>query len=354
MMKNKNFKKTRKLFTNFRTLKGNFMTNKLKEVPIFTATDDNYIPFLAVTLESMRENCSPDYKYVVKVLNSGISAENIEKIKKYESDNISVDFVDVTPSLSKLEQTLHTCIYYTKVTYYRLFITSLFPNYDKALYLDPDIVIRSDVADLYNIDIGNNLVGATTDEFVANWEKVQPYISKGLGFSTHKNYFNAGVLVMNLKEMRRQGFEEQFIDLLAKYKFVVQDQDYLNVMCKDQVHYISGLWDKMPCTEDVDVKDIHLIHYNLIWKPWHAEVPYGDEFWKYVDMTEFKDYIHNIRDNYSAEKYKKDVDNFNGFMDMIVAEGENPNNYYNTFIKPKDEDEGFSGFQFVQTVMANI
>ena len=339
----------RRNYNNFK--RGNNMKIK-KEIPIFTATDDNYVPFLAVTLQSMLDNSSKDYKYVIKILNSGISEENVAKIKKYERDNFSVEFVDVCKSLEDLGLRLHTCIYYTQVTYYRLFIPTLYPQYDKALYLDPDIVIRSDVAKLFNINIGNKLVGATTDEFVMSLPKIQPYMVKCLGLDNVVNYFNAGVLIMNLKEMRKQDFEGKFIDLLSKYKFVVQDQDYLNVICKNQVHYISGLWDKMPCTADVDVSKIHLIHYNLIWKPWHAEVPYGEEFWYYVDKTEYKDFIHNIRDNYSVEKYNQDIANFNNFMDRIAEDGENPNNYYNTFVKPEEDGEGFAEFAFVEEVMA--
>ena len=338
-MRNKKTIKKGYVFINNK--KGNNMANKtLKEVPIFTATDDNYIPFLAVTLQSLKDNSSKNYKYIIKILNSGINAENIAKISKYNCENIDIEFVDVRNSLEELGNKLHTCIYYTQVTYYRLFIPTLYPQYDKALYLDPDIVIRTDVAKLFNINIGNNLVGATTDEFVMSLPKIQPYMTKCLGLEHVTKYFNAGVLIMNLKEMRKQNFEGQFIDLLDKYKFVVQDQDYLNVICKNQVHYVSGMWDKMPCVEDVDVSKIYIIHYNLIWKPWHAEVPYGDEFWYYVDKTEYKDVIHEIRDNYSAEKYKQDIANFDGFMDRIAIDGENPNNYYNTYVKPTEEGEG--------------
>jgi lipopolysaccharide biosynthesis glycosyltransferase len=287
----------------------------------------------------MLENASPNYKYVIKILNSGINADNVAKIKKYERDNVSIEFVNVCKSLEELGLRLHTCIYYTQVTYYRLFIPTLYPQFDKALYLDPDIVVRGDISKLFNINIGNNLVGATTDEFVINYEKVHDYITKGLGINKLRDYFNAGILIMNLKEMRRQNFEDTFVDLLTKYKFIVQDQDYLNVICKNQVHYISGMWDKMPCVEDVDISKINIIHYNLIWKPWHAEVPYGEEFWYYVDKTEYKDVIHGIRDNYSVEKYKQDVANFEGFMDKIVEEANNPNNYNYTYVNT-GEDEG--------------
>lgn len=309
----------------------------LKEIPIFTATDDNYIPFLAVTLESMLANCSNEYNYSVKVLTTTVSEENIKKIQRYNRDNVDIEFVDVRNSLEELGLRLHTCIYYTQTTYYRLFIPSLYPNYDKILYLDCDIVVTGDVSKLYNTNIGNNLVGATSDQFVLCTPKVHSYVKEALGYNKLGDYFNAGVLIMNLKEMREQNFEEQFVDLLARYKFVVQDQDYLNIICKGKVHYINGSWDKMPCGEYTDINKVNLIHYNLIWKPWHAEVSYSDEFWKYVDKTEYAEVIHNIRNNYTEEQYAQDVKNFDGFMDVIVSEVDNPNNYYNLFIKPAEE-----------------
>jgi len=346
-MKNKKIIKRGYVFIN--TKKENSMNKIIKEIPIFTATDDNYIPFLAVTLQSMLDNSSKEYKYSIKVLNSGISEENIAKIQKFNRDNFDVEFVDVRKPLEELGLRLHTCIYYTQTTYYRLFIPSMYPQYDKVLYLDCDIVVRSDVAKLYNINIGNKLVGATTDEFVMSYPRIQPYMTKCLGLNKVSDYFNAGILIMNLKEMREQRFEDTFIDLLSKYKFVVQDQDYLNVICKNKVYYISGMWDKMPCVEDVDISKINIVHYNLIWKPWHAEIPYGDEFWKYVDKTEYKDIIHNIRDNYSKEQYQKDITNFESFMDKIVDDIDNPNNYYNTFVKNEEGDEEVP---FAKEVMA--
>ena len=339
-MRNKKIIKKGYVFINN---KGNNMNKKIKEVPIFTATDDNYIPFLAVTLQSMLDNSSKNYHYSVKVLNSGISEENIAKIKKFERDNLKVEFVDVRKPLEELNSRLHTCIYYTQATYYRLFIPSMYPQYDKALYIDCDIVIRADIAKLYNINIGNKLVGATTDEFVMNYPSIQPYFTQCLGLNKVSDYFNAGVLIMNLKQMREQKFEETFVDLLGKYKFVVQDQDYLNVICKDKVHYISGMWDKMPCVEDVDVSKINLIHYNLIWKPHKADIPYGDEFWKYADKTEYAQEIHKMRKNYTAEKYQQEVDNFHMFMGKIIEEIDNPNNYYNMYVKSEEDDaEGFA------------
>lgn len=306
---------------------------KRKEIPIFFAADDNYIPFLAVSIKSMLENASTNYKYVIKILHTNISNDNMKKILKLNSKNVDIEFVDVTNLVNSLNHRLHTCIYYTQTTYFRLFIPNLYPQYKKVIYLDCDIVVRQDISKLYNTNIGNNLLGAATDQFVVYYEKVHNYIYEGLGFDKLQNYFNAGILIMNLKELRAQNFEEKFINLLEKYKFIVQDQDYLNIICKDKVFYIDPNWNAMPCNETLSLNNINLIHYNLIWKPWHADVLYSDEFWKYVNMTQFADEIKEIKDNYSKEKYDEDVSNFNNFMECIANEGKNPNNYYHKFIE---------------------
>ena len=311
------------------------MTTINKEIPIFTACDDNYLPFLAVTLQSIKQNASKDYNYSFRVLHSGIKADNIEKIMKYNSENFKVEFVDVRELLKDVMARLHTCIYYTQTTYYRLFIANLYPQYDKIIYVDTDVVVRGDISQLYNIEIGDNLVGATREDYVMTDPYIQPYFVKVLGLPRHEDYFNAGLLLMNLDQFRKQKFEDQFVDLLNKYKFVVQDQDYLNVICQDKVEYIDPMWNKSPCNPNVKVEDIKLIHYKLIWKPWHAEVPYGDEFWKYVEQTEFKDIIKNIRANYTEEKYQKDIDDYQGFMTAIHNELNNPNNYYHVYLKDK-------------------
>ena len=304
-----------------------------KEIPIFFASDDNYVPFLAVSIKSMLENASKNYKYVIKILHTNISSENIKKIKELQTDYSNIEFVNVSKSLDTLNDKLHTCIYYTQTTYYRLFIPTLYPQYNKALYLDCDIVVRGDISKLYNTKINNNLLGAISDQFVCYYTKVHDYIKNGLGFDKITNYFNAGILVMNLKQLRNFNFETKFAELLQKYKFIVQDQDYLNIICKDKIHYIDESWNTQPCQENIKLENINLIHYNLIWKPWHAEILHGEEFWKYSKLTNFSEEIKQIKDNYTNEMYQNDVSNFDMFMDKIVEEGLNPNNYYNKLIR---------------------
>ena len=78
------------------------MNTKFKgEVPIFFAVDDNYIPFLGVALKSLIENSSKEYKYIVKVLYTSVTKTNMEKIKKYGSNGVNIEFIDVKITIDR-------------------------------------------------------------------------------------------------------------------------------------------------------------------------------------------------------------------------------------------------------------
>ena len=227
-------------------------------LPIFYAVDDDYLPFLAVSIHSLISNSSPNYDYYIKILYTNISEKNIIEIKKYEKENVKIEFVDLNYYIKKVENQLYTRDYYSKNTYFRLSIPELYPQYTKAVYLDSDTVILGDIADLYNTDIGDNLVGAVPDESVQNIVEFQEYVEKVVGVASYKNYFNAGILVMNLDELRKFKFQEKFMYLLQTVKFAVaQDQDYLNRLCKGRVRIISNVWDKMPIeNKKIMIEDI--------------------------------------------------------------------------------------------------
>lgn len=140
---------------------------KYKEIiPIFFAVDEQYVPFLAVTLQSLVKNSSQEYYYVIKVLYTNLSEESKEKINKYTKENINIEYVDLNYYIEKIKGKLYTRDYFSMTTYFRLFISNLYPQYNKAIYLDSDIVLLSDIAELYNIDIGDNLLGAVPDDII--------------------------------------------------------------------------------------------------------------------------------------------------------------------------------------------
>lgn len=293
----------------------NLSINK-KPVELFFACDDNYIPCFAVVMQSIMEHADMYRAYNIRVLHSGnICKENQERIlDKYNKFNIHIEFVDITDCLTEMSNRLHTRDYYSKSTYYRLFIPSMYPELDKALYVDCDIALLDDVAKLFDIELSENYVGAIPDESVQITPAFQKYVENRIGVKSYKEYFNAGVLLMNLRKLREINFENLFWALLGRVTFTVaQDQDYLNTICNGHVHFISQGWNKMPLRKNVPDEDISLIHYNLSFKPWHLDnVLYEEYFWEYANKCPYKDDIYNIKKNYNVvmqEKSNKETEN---------------------------------------------
>lgn len=299
------------------------MNKENKVIPVFFAVDDGYIPFLAVSLQSLIDNSSKENKYEIKILYTKVTKENMLKIKKLEKENISIEFVNLNNQLKEIKNKLYTRNYFSNTTYFRLFIPELYPQYDKALYLDSDTAILVDVADLYNEDIGTNLVAGIPDGAVQTIEVFQEYVEKVVGVANYNNYFNAGILLMNLEELRKYKFQEKFLYLLDKIKFeVAQDQDYLNRLCKGRVKLLDDSWNTMPVMGKSD-KKIKIVHYNLGFKPWYFDnVIYQEYFWEYAEKTEFYDEIKKFRENYTEEDKQRDDASSAKLIDLAQKESD--------------------------------
>ena len=301
------------------------MENNLEVIPIFYAVDDGYVPFLAVSIHSLIENSSKEYYYAIKVLYTNICEENKKKILKYERDNVKIEFVDLNYYIEEIKDKLFTRDYYTKTTYFRLFIPNIYPQYNKVIYLDSDTVLLGDVAELYLQDMGSNLVAVVPDDIIQNEEIFQEYVEKVVGVADYRKYFNAGVLVMNLDEMRKSKFQEKFLYLLETVKFaVVQDQDYLNRLCKGRTKILENGWNRMPVPNNkTKVEKLNLIHYNLNYKPWHYDgIVYEEYFWQYAEKTEYYEDIKNIKDNYSEEERFRDREQYENLKALAKKESD--------------------------------
>ncbi len=256
-----------------------------KKVHLFFTVDDNYVPYLQVTLASIVDHASKKYNYDITVVHHGLSSESKKKLRCYNDlDNINVHFYSVDFWVQSLHIKLDLRDYYTITTYYRLFLPEIFKLVSKGLYLDSDIVLLDDVAKLYFQDIGDNYAAAVPDQSVQIYDSFIKYVEEVIEVP-HEQYFNAGVLLMNFKKMREEHFQKQAFDLLEKVTFkVAQDQDALNYLCKGKVKILPLEWNTMPLGEVV--KKPSLIHYNLMFKPWNLDnIQYEEYFWKYAERA---------------------------------------------------------------------
>lgn len=297
-------------------------------VPVFFSTDENYIPFLAVTVRSLIENASSDNNYELYILNTDLSEESKSRILAMQTENVSINFVDVKERLSLLGNGLNLRDYYTVSIYYRLFIPSMFPELQRAIYLDCDIVVLDDIAKLYDTEMGNMLLGVVPDQVVNSYSLFRDYVEDVVGVKW-ENYFNSGMLLMNLDALRKAQIEEKFLDIFNRYQFrtVAPDQDYLNHLCKDRVLYLDRSWNVMWSKEKYSGK-LRIIHYNMFRKPWiYADVPFGDYFWQYADRTDYAEKIHAMRARFLFVQRIKDRVGLNGMFKICKSIAETDNTF---------------------------
>lgn len=295
----------------------------MNTIPIFFTIDDSYAPFLSVALNSAIKNSSKVKKYKAIVLYQELSEENRKKLMSLKTDNFGIEFVPMKSGLESITDRMSNrlrCDYFTLTIYFRLFIPKMFPEYDKGIYIDSDVVLTSDLAELFETEIGDNYIAACTDLSVADVPPLVKYMEQAVGVKA-KEYINSGVLLMNLKKLREVKIEEHFLELLNTYHFdcIAPDQDYLNAICNGNIYYLDEVWDTMPNDNKSPLENAKLIHYNLFSKPWcYDDIQYGEIFWHYAEDSGYLDEIKAYKAGYSDEQKKSDAK----CLDLLIERGD--------------------------------
>jgi lipopolysaccharide biosynthesis glycosyltransferase len=300
-------------------------------IPIFYACDNAFVKYTVVSLTSLIQNASKNRKYAVYILNTEISSLMKEKLKKCENEYFSIEFVDVKDRVEKIGSKLPLRDYYSKTTYFRMFIADMFPEYDKAVYIDSDTIVLGDIAEFYDKDIKDNYVGACKEQVMVQTEVYGNYVEKVVGVDRNQ-YFNAGVLLINCDAFRKEKVLDKFINLLGLYTFVVtQDEDYLNVICENRVLWIEQGWNVEVYGQiPVDEKDIKLIHYIMVAKPWHYhDCRLKEYFWKYAKDTSVYECILQELNDYTDDQRKRDAESCDRLADTAKQESKRIDTYLN-------------------------
>ena len=162
-------------------------------------------------------------------------------------------------------------------------------RYDKGIYVDSDTILMGDIGELYDKDLGDNVIAGRVDPKVAMVPEFVEYVEKALDVP-HKEYINSGVLLMDLKKLRALHYITKMTDLIKEdADLVAPDQDYLNVLCRGKILHIDPSWNADP---SAGIKGAKLVHFNLFKKPWQCDNVDGEEiFW---DAAEKSGYYHDL------------------------------------------------------------
>lgn len=302
-----------------------------KIIPVFYACDANFLKFTVVSACSLIKNASPSFKYRIYVLHTDIGEDDKKKLTELANENTEIIFADVTQHLRSVSDKLPIRDYYSKTTYYRFFIADMFPEYDKAIYIDSDTVVLGDISEMYNSDIGDCYVGACHEQAMVQVDTFGTYAEKVVGVSRY-NFFNAGVMLINCKEFRRHCVFDKFVKLLKAYNFVVtQDEDYLNLICKDKVHWLDGRWNTEVFGEiPYPIEQAKIIHYIMVNKPWHYyDCRHGEIFWENALHTGVYGELIRQLEAYTDEQRKNDALSADNLLKTAEKETAREDNYLN-------------------------
>lgn len=238
--------------------------------------------------------CTQNWYIHLKTVIYAILKHN--KVKKIyliiEDDNIpyitekEVEFINInnTPEYIK-ETSPNYNTKYTKMSYVRCYFTKLIKS-DRIIYVDVDTLVTDNIEDLWKLDLQDKLI-AGVHEF-GEWDN-------HLGIQgVSDTYINSGVLLMDLKEIRKQKLDDEMINLLNTNKYWYPDQDVINTVFKDKIQLISNIYNSCETTGIVDnAKIIHYIRGN---KGWISKSPRSEIWSKYhKEMIEGGEYMKNYK-----------------------------------------------------------
>ena len=225
----------------------------MRTIPIFFASNDSYIPYVSVMIQSIMENAQSEHKYDLYILHRDIKNETMEKLQNQVSEfsKISLNFVDMSPYIKNYN--FFVSWHITIETYFRLFIPYIFPDMEKILYLDGDMVCLADVSELFNTNISDNLIAGASDpglclHYVPKkaYKKIKMRFDVLLNMENPQNYINAGMLLINCKKFREMYTIQDIIDTITSKEWNYHDQDVINVLAKDKTLRLSKSWNYLP------------------------------------------------------------------------------------------------------------
>lgn len=215
-----------------------------KKVVVAFASDDRYCPYLSVAILSLIR-CSVDERnYLLLILSDGIS-ENNQRILGSMVDgraNFSLEFVDVSKYLEEFSFEF-TNKSLSRSAFGRMLLPEILPDCSKVLYLDCDILVKRDVSDLFDRDLGSCYAGAIEDNFVRLLRQIDSFVRDHCQKIVQDGaYFNSGVMLLNLEQIRARYSGRDLLSISASRKWVWEDQDVLNIVFAGNVQWLEPGW----------------------------------------------------------------------------------------------------------------
>ncbi len=282
-------------------------SNNKEKIEIVFATDNNYIQHMAAAMVSILLNSDNSSDFRFHILDGGIEEANRGKIEKLkELRGFEIIYYDMKKfDFSKFPLNRD---YISVATYYRLLLLDILPNdVEKVIYLDCDLIVEKDIKELWQYDVSSYMAGVIEDE--GSISQI-----KRLKLPYENNYFNAGILLLNIKNLRTFDFKNECIDYFNENEKIItlQDQDILNGVLNGKCKFLPLCWNANGRIYEInrletlytkeEAKEAKynpaILHFTDTNKPWKLSCthPLKNEYYKYLSYTEFNPpmFLYNL------------------------------------------------------------
>lgn len=267
---------------------------KIDKHIVATIADDSYIKFAYSMIKSLLQNTHCDLLYILNL--EGISSNNkqiLEELLKIYGCEVKYKTFSELP-----EEFVDTN--WKKSVWLSLMILEIMPKeIGRVLYLDSDMIILKDVAELFEIDLKGNCIAACPDYYVQRQHSA--YIEK---LDRHIiSYINVGTVIIDLEQIRRKKISlENCLEVIRKSKnaLVFADQDVWNVVFKNDIYlldayrydFIMNAYEGKNIDLATIKKNLAIIHYAG-GKPWRYSGidEMGVYFWEVAKETPYLDQL---------------------------------------------------------------
>jgi UDP-glucose:(galactosyl)LPS alpha-1,2-glucosyltransferase len=264
---------------------------KMYSTPLVIAFTPNYFIPAATCLFSVLKHSEPSDKYeVIVLLSESLPQKMTQKLQQLGDGCMTFRFINLKGQLSDI----YVDKKYTVAASYRLLLPELLPEYDKILYVDCDIIVRNNLAQLFNsVDLKDNYLAGV---YESTLDFQIPHLNN-IGCKSGK-YINSGFLIMNLAKMRQDKMVTKFIEASKADYLEFPDQDVLNVVCKGQIMGLPPYYNSIRTFYLPQYKKFFLqkyteqnweavqshgtIHYTGA-KPWDRFTVEFSIWWRYYD-----------------------------------------------------------------------
>lgn len=238
------------------------ISNNQDTIHIGYGIDNNYARCCATSIISFcmnNNNQSFEFHIMTNDLSNN-AKKKFELLAQNLKTNILIYEVDNYPL-----NTLPTQIHLPISTYFRFLLPLVLKNIPTLYYIDADIICLKDTNELFNINLGNNIIAAVPDLPIMNAKR-----NKALNLVEHL-YFNAGMLVINIQKWLEFDTFNKVLNAIKQdpQKFRYLDQDALNIVLHGKILYLSSKFNNLT----LNYEDTVLLHFAAHPKPWNIAFP---------------------------------------------------------------------------------